>query len=153
MSVSGTSALKVTWKKASGADCYKILRATKKNGTYKTVATIKGASKTAYTDKKLTAGKTYYYKVAAYGTVNGKTKRIAVSAAKGRKLVPQKVSGLKAAKKTSRSVRLTWKKIPGASGYAVYAASSKNGIYKRLGYVTPSKQTYTAKGLKRGKTY
>ena len=85
--------------------------------------------------------------------MNGKTKRIAVSAAKGRKLVPQKVSGLKAAKKTSRSVRLTWKKIPGASGYAVYAASSKNGIYKRLGYVTPSKQTYTAKGLKKGKTY
>ena len=153
VSASGTSALKVTWKKASGANRYKILRATKKNGTYKTVATIKGASKTVYTDKKLTAGKTYYYKIAAYGTVNGKTKRIAISAAKGRRLVPQKVSGLKAAKKTSRSVRLTWKKISGASGYAVYAATSRNGAYKRLGYVAPSKQTYTAKGLKKGKTY
>lgn len=52
----------ITWKKTKGADEYVIYRSTKKNGTYKAVATIKG---TSYVDKKLSKGKTYYYKIKA----------------------------------------------------------------------------------------
>ncbi len=59
------------WKKVKGASGYEIVRAKKKNGNYKVVKTIKKASKVKFTNKKLSSGKTYYYKVRAYKTVNG----------------------------------------------------------------------------------
>ncbi len=63
----------VTWKKSSGAEGYIVTMATKKNGKYKTVKTIKKASTTKCTVKKLKKGKTYYFKVTAYkNTFNGK---------------------------------------------------------------------------------
>jgi len=52
----------ITWGKVKGADEYAIYRSTKKNGTYKKVATVTG---TSYKDVKLTKGKTYYYKIKA----------------------------------------------------------------------------------------
>ena len=64
--------MKVSWKKVSGASGYEIYRATSKSGKYTKVTTIKKGSTTNYTDKKLTSGKTYYYKVRAYRTVDGK---------------------------------------------------------------------------------
>lgn len=42
------------------------------NGSYKKIATLKGASKVSYTKSKLTTGKTYSFKVRAFTTVNGK---------------------------------------------------------------------------------
>lgn len=61
---SKTSA-KVTWTKVSGEKKYYVYRATKKNGTY----TLLGSTtKTSYTDKKASKGKTYYYKVVVKGT-------------------------------------------------------------------------------------
>ncbi|MDY4969311.1 MAG: hypothetical protein SO101_03490 [Lachnospiraceae bacterium] len=69
---SKTKQAAVTWKKVSGASGYVVYRATSKNGTYKAVKTIKSGSTVKYTDTKLTKGKTYYYKVKAYRTVNGK---------------------------------------------------------------------------------
>ena len=60
---SAANAVKLTWSEVLGAKKYEIYRATKKNGTYKRIATV--SSKTSYTNKKLTPGKTYYYKVCA----------------------------------------------------------------------------------------
>ena len=54
--------VKLTWGKISGATEYKVYRATSKDGTYKLVKTTTSAS---YTDKNVTSGKTYYYKVKA----------------------------------------------------------------------------------------
>lgn len=56
----------VSWNKITGATGYVVYYSTSKNGTYKKLATVKGAS---YTAKKLTTGKTYYFKVAAYKMV------------------------------------------------------------------------------------
>ena len=57
------------WKKNSKATGYEIYRATKKNGKYKKIRTIKKASAVTFTDSKVKKGKTYYYKVRAYKTV------------------------------------------------------------------------------------
>ena len=69
---------RVTWKKVTlsytvdgkkytrAVTGYKIYRATKKNGKYKLVKTIKKAGTLKYTDKKLKKGKKYYYKVRTY---------------------------------------------------------------------------------------
>ena len=59
------------WKKNSKATGYEIYRATKKNGKYKKIKTIKKASVVKFTDSKVKKGKTYYYKVRAYKTVKG----------------------------------------------------------------------------------
>lgn len=57
----------VSWKKVTGASGYVVYYSTSKDGKYKKLATVKS---TSYTAKKLTSGKTYYFKVAAYKTVN-----------------------------------------------------------------------------------
>lgn len=65
--------LKVSWKQIKGATGYEVYRATKKNGTYKLVKTLQGATKVSFTNKKLKKGTTYYYKVRAYRKI-GKEK-------------------------------------------------------------------------------
>ncbi|MEG0829367.1 MAG: fibronectin type III domain-containing protein [Anaerovoracaceae bacterium] len=66
----GESSIQVNWSKASEVSGYVVQRATSKNGKYKTVATVKPGSTVKYVNKQLTNGKTYYYKVAAFKTVN-----------------------------------------------------------------------------------
>ncbi len=69
-----STSVKLTWKKKSGVTGYKILRATDdKYGTYKVVATVKGASKKSYVNKGLKKGHTYYYRIRAYKKFKGKT--------------------------------------------------------------------------------
>ena len=60
---------KVTWKKATGATGYELYFSTKKSKGYKKAYT---GTKLSYTKKSLKKGKTYYFKVRAYRTVNGK---------------------------------------------------------------------------------
>ncbi len=65
---SGTK-VKVSWSNISGESGYQISRSTKKTGTniVKTYSTTSGK----YYSVSATKGKTYYYKVRAYKTVNG----------------------------------------------------------------------------------
>ena len=69
---SGKKAVKVSWKKVSGASGYEIYYATSKNGTFKKAATVIRGNVLSYTNTKLTKGKTYYYKVRAYRMADGK---------------------------------------------------------------------------------
>lgn len=72
--------VKVSWKKVNGASGYKVYRATKKNGKYTLVKTIKNAKTVKFTDKKVKKNKTYYYKVSAYKKVAKKVVKGAYSA-------------------------------------------------------------------------
>ncbi len=69
--VTADDGLKIKWGKVAGATKYKIYRATSKTGTFKSIATVRGASVLDYTDKKVASGKTYYYKVQAYSDGKG----------------------------------------------------------------------------------
>ncbi len=64
--------VKLSWEKAAGADGYEVYRSTSGNGTYKKVKVISKGSVKTYTEKGLTSGKTYYYKVRVFCKVNGK---------------------------------------------------------------------------------
>lgn len=70
------NAVKVSWKKVTGADGYVLYGApcNTKDKTYKMkkLAVIKNGSKVTYTDKKLKAGTYYKYYIKAYKLVNGK---------------------------------------------------------------------------------
>lgn len=68
----GKSKAAISWKKVSGADGYKVYRSTSKSGSYKCIKTVTKGSTVKYINKNLKKGKTYYYKVKAYRTVNGK---------------------------------------------------------------------------------
>ena len=71
--ISKTS-VKLTWKKLAKtkATGYKVYRATKKNGKYKLLKTIKSVNTKSYISKGLGKKKTYYYKIVAYKKDNGK---------------------------------------------------------------------------------
>ena len=66
-SKASSTSIKVTWSKVSGAKKYEVYRATSKSGKYTKVATV---TSTNYTNKKLSKGKTYYYKVVACGSTS-----------------------------------------------------------------------------------
>lgn len=63
--------VKVTWKAVAGASGYRIYRSTSKTGGFSRIKTVKSGASTSYV-KKTTRNKTYYYKMRAYTTVNGK---------------------------------------------------------------------------------
>lgn len=131
--------VKLTWDKIGGAKKYTISKATKLKGKYKKLATSK---KTSYIDKKVKAGKSYFYKVSANGTTYGPYKITLMKAPKIK---------VKAAKK---SAVVSWKKDGAADGYRVYMATKKNGKYKVVSTVKGSKKVKaTVKKLKKGKTY
>lgn len=69
----GTKKASLRWNKQTGASGYVVYMATSKNGKFSKIATLKGNSKISFTKMGLTKGKTYYFKVAAYSTVSGKT--------------------------------------------------------------------------------
>lgn len=139
--------IKLSWSKVSGASGYEIFRSTSKNGYYSKVGTI---SKNYYTNSKLSANKTYYYKVRAYkksgGTYYGafSTPIYAKTATKAPSVYSYKNSG-------SKKATVKWKTVSSASGYQVYMSTSSKGTYKSI--YSGSAKSYTKSGLKKGKTY
>ena len=150
----GVTSVKLSWKKVSGASGYEVYRATSKAGKYRIVAAISKAATVRYTDKKLTTGKTYYYKVRAYKT-SGKTKVYSgYSAIVSAKAAPVKPAGVKATAGAKNTAKVSWKKVSGATGYEVYRATSKSGKYSKITTIKKgSTVSFTDKKLKTGKTY
>ena len=143
---------KLSWNKVKGASGYEVLRATSKTGTYKLVKTITSGSTVSYTDTKLATGKTYYYKVRAYRTVDKKKVYSSYSSVVSAKPVLKTPS----VKLTSGSKKATikWEKISGASGYEVYRATSKSGKYSKIKTITKnSTVSYVNSSLTKNKTY
>ena len=65
-----------------------------------------------------------------------------------------KVKKLKAKNLSRKKVRLSWKKVKGASGYKVYRATKKNGKYKLVKTIKNVKTVkFIDKKVKKNKTY
>ena len=143
-SKSGKNA-KITWGKVDGSSKYTIYRATSKNGKYTKIGTSKTNS---YTDKKVSVGKGYYYKVVANHS-SSKYDSSKSSAVAFR--VPKVPTKLKTTKKSKTSMKVSFKKVSGASGYEIQYATNKN--FKKATKTTTSKTSCTIKELKSKKTY
>lgn len=63
--------IKLSWKKADGAEKYVIYYREKGESKYKKLATVSG-SKTSYSTSKLDKSKTYQFKIRSYAESNGK---------------------------------------------------------------------------------
>lgn len=145
-----TSSVDLSWKNVNAAGYY-IYRSTKKSSGFKKIDTVAG---TSYTDKGLTKGKTYYYKVVAYTNTSDGVVTSDASAVKSIKVTSPAPSTISASKVKSGTAKITWGKANGASGYEVYMATKKNGSYTKAATITNgSTLTYKKTGLTAKKTY
>ena len=116
----------IKWKAARYAKKYEVYRANGKNKKYKKIKTTTARS---FTNKKLTTGKKYYFKVRAVrGSRKGKF-------SKAKACVP-KVRAVKISSATCSdftTIDITWNRVPGATGYKIYRATSKSGKYVLIG--------------------
>ncbi len=137
----------ITWSAASGADGYVLSYTT--GSTTKNV-TISGKNTTSY-KLTLTPGKSYTVKVKSYDkrltrTDYGKEYKVTVKA------VPAKVTNFKATNLAGgTSIKFTWSKVSGATGYVVQRYSASKKAYVNCGVTTGS--SLTVKGLYAGTAY
>lgn len=145
-----TSSVDISWK-STGAAGYYIYRSTKKSSGYKKIDT---ALTTSYVDKGLTKGKTYYYKVVAYVTSDGKKIESATSKVASVKVTSPTPTSVSATKSKRGVATVKWSKSAGASGYEVYMAKSSGGKYSLVKRIASgSTLSYKKTGLTAGKTY
>ncbi|MGI6722021.1 MAG: S8 family serine peptidase [Anaerovoracaceae bacterium] len=151
MRVSSTTynSAKLKWASVSGLSKYKVQRKIAswdyRNGQYKTIATTGNRS---YRVKKLKCGKSYEFRIIAkngyyYGSIVGTVKV---------KVVPARTTAV-AHTKVFRRIQVSWKKVGGATGYAIYRKAGLNGKYKKRRMVGISTRRWTDSGLRKGKTY
>lgn len=148
----GNTGITIQWKKSSNADGYYVYRKTAKTG-WRKIATVKGRTKVAYTDKAVKSknGTKYYYTVKAYkgGKVSDYDK-------KGVQIVRMTAPKLtKATSKSFKKMLVQWKKNSKASGYQVQYSTSKK-FNKNTGKATVKSgktQKKTVTKLKNKTTY
>ena len=121
---------KVTWKKVSGADSYKVYRKINTADEWTEIATVKGGSKTSYLDKVTKkSGYTYKYTVRAlkgkdtsyYNTSGIKNMFLSQPSAKLSNIMSEE---------GNVNVKITWKTIKGAEGYNVYRRAPGESDFK-----------------------
>ncbi|MBO5725757.1 MAG: Ig-like domain-containing protein, partial [Clostridia bacterium] len=134
---SSTSAIKLSWGKVSGASGYIIY-----DGAKKKLKDNKTA--TSYTISKRKAGTSYSYYVRTYKKIGSKTYysdyvKITTTTLPANTTV--------SASSSASAIKLTWKKVTGATGYMVY--NSSKTLLKDCGNTL----TNTFTGLKAGTSY
>ncbi len=148
------SSVTVSWKALGGAKGYAVFRKTGSGGSYKRIATT---TSTSYKDTdSLSNGKKYYYTVRAYkgkkstALANTYDSSYWSSKAEAVSFTYTKAPTVSKITNTSSGIKITWKKVSGAKGYAVLR-KAKNGSYKQVG--TTTKTSYTDKTAKAGTAY
>lgn len=145
--------IKVSWSGVSGAQGYIVYRSTKRSSGYAQIQTLSSSAR-SYTDTGRKTGTTYYYKVRAYKTVSGTRHLGAYSAVANAKPALAKAKKVKAKRAGKQKIRVSWKRVTGATGYKVYRSTKKNKGFKAVKTIKKAKTVkYTTKRLKKGKRY
>lgn len=69
---SGTADVQIAWSRAVGVSGYYVYRSTSQTGKFSKIATVTNRKTVKYVDKKVTPGKTWYYKIVPYAKIDGK---------------------------------------------------------------------------------
>lgn len=145
--------IRLVWGKNVHADGYEIWRKDQ-SGTYKRITTITSPDTRAYNDTTAIVGQLYAYKVRPIKTVGSVTYRgnySTVVSARTR-LQNGKITAVNSV--DYQSLKITWSKIPGASGYELYrstSASSGFSLAKRI--TSGGTVSFQNSGLKLNQVY
>lgn len=135
-----TSSIKLSWGAVKGATKYEVYSYNSSKKKYTKIATTTSKS---YTVKKLSTAKTYSYAVRAVAVVSKKSYYGAYSSVYNASTAPKTPTSVKVSYKTgASSATISWKKVSGASGYAVYNYDVKTKKYTYLGKTTKTSFTY-----------
>lgn len=137
----GTSGVVLKWNKVNGADGYYVYRKTA-NTSYKKIATVTNALK--YTDSKAKSNKKYTYSLKAYNS--GYTSQSSNSKSVLRVGTPKITVKNKAA-----AIKITWKKVTGATKYIV--SMKKHGAKSYKMAYSGKKKSYTEDNIGSGEKY
>lgn len=143
--------IELSWSRVENATGYKIYRANEKTDwDYKEYKTLKGNGSTTLTEKNLSTGNQYRYKIVAYRLLYGDCYYYS----KGVTKVAYAGLGAPVVNLTSRlrKVTLSWGRNKYADGYEIYYSRSRNSGYSLFG---KTKNTFftTTHRLEAGRTY
>lgn len=123
----------LAWTQVEDADGYYIYRSVKKNGSYRKIKTVTGSSITAYTDRGIVPGKTFYYKVAAYYLQEDGSKLLSDLSEEKKVKTTMEAPNMTSAKQTNNPcLGLAWEKSEHAAGYRIYRSTSSDKGFKKL---------------------
>lgn len=144
--LSATSAdydtINVKWQDVKGATGYKVYRKKAGEKDFTALGVVKG---TTYKDNSAQVGQEYYYTVRAYV---GETSNLGSFDKNGIKGValPKKPTLKTAESVDFNAIKVTWKKVDGASGYYVYRKTDGEKYFKQIAEVNGNK-TFTSTDL------
>lgn len=125
--------IKLTWKKVSGVNSYQIVRSQEEKGTYEEIVKLNNQT-TSYTDTTVKTGQKYYYKIrgikngkyVGYGSYSNPLEKLAIAAP----------ADLKAAPIQPNQMKLSWKKVNGATGYEILRSVEPDSGYTTIATVS-----------------
>ena len=134
--------VKISWGKVNGAEKYRIYYKGSKGWTR-----LADTTSTAYTDSKVSSGKTYTYTVRCINS--SATKFTSGYDSKGKTVKYISAPKITKAESVNGGVKISWSKVKGAVKYRVYYKGSKG--WTRLADTTST--SYTDSKVSSGKTY
>ena len=138
------NSVSLKWNKVPGAKKYEIYYMDSINGGWQSLG-LKGG--TSFTHKKLVTGATYYYQIrpvrdSFYGSWSND-----ISAS----TILSDIARLKVKAASTDRMKLTWKKVKGATQYVILRSEQIDGTYEVIGH--SPKASYMDTGLQGGTTY
>lgn len=145
-------AIRLSWPKADGADGYQIYRSDSRDGGYELIQTL-GAKKRSWTNRDLTSGETYYYKIRAYCHYRGSDFYSEQSAAASARATLAK-PGFSISKKGGRQIVLKRKKVDSVkiTSCEVYRRT-EDRKWRLIQTMPAGERVFTDRRLKPGKKY
>lgn len=144
--LSATSAdydtINVKWQEVKGATGYKVYRKKAGEKDFTALGVVKGAT---YKDNSAQVGQEYYYTVRAYVSETSNLGSFDKNGIKGVAL-PKKPTLKTAESVDFNAIKVTWKKVDGASGYYVYRKADGEKYFKQIAEVNGNK-TFTSTDL------
>lgn len=135
----------LNWDKSENADGYIVY--VYSGGKWQHIAVLKGSENTCYTAQGLGSASAHTFSVKAFKNHNGKTiysKPVKITAY----TTPKKAENFTVTNQSDNSIDISWDKVSGASGYALYSLES--GGWVKISDIAADKTSYTLSGLTPG---
>ena len=142
--------IRLEWQPMAAVTGYMVY--VRENNKWKLLKTVKASDAPSVKLTGLKTGTDYKFAVRAYIDLDGVKYYSTISAtlATATRTATPTLGKISRGKGTAK---ITWNKVSGADGYAVYMATSKDGTYKSIGKVASNVTSFTKKGLTSGKYY